>query len=227
MFHAGGFDAATDELTTAIVAGCCSFAKGAPLRDLPVAALVRGVGFDPFENFAVALPFGDLRLERLGINSCEPKEALVNRARVVVFAVFAGDFRAALVQHSRQNDITAEAGAATAGRMNGEVGSREVDHGFVMVELVRNRYEPSDASDAQNRPVTCEQGCASPVAHNFLNVAACQESLPAADEKITCLTTFLHRVVVERLRQRPEHDTASTKARWTNAGQRSEASLRK
>ena len=134
VLHAGGFDAATDELTAAIVAGCSRFAEGAPLRDLPVAAFVLGVGFDPFENFAVALAFGDLGLECIGINTGEPQEALVNRAGVVVFAVLAGNFRAAFVQHPWKDHVAAKAGAATAGWMNGEVGGGEVDHSFVRAE---------------------------------------------------------------------------------------------
>ncbi len=77
-------------------------------------AFVLRVFLNPFQNFAVA--FGQFLFQCFGINAGEFQKPLVERAGIMVFAVFAGDGRAALVQHSRQDHIAAQPHARTARR---------------------------------------------------------------------------------------------------------------
>ena len=63
-------------------------------------------------------------------DSGELKEPLVERAGVVVIAVFSGERRAAFVEAAREDDVAAEPRAGPAGRTLGEVG-----RGVVHMEL--------------------------------------------------------------------------------------------
>ena len=74
---------------------------------------------NPLQDFGVALAGRKLLLKRVGLHADEAEESLVHRAGVMVFAVFAGDRRAALIEHARQNDKAAEPHPRAAGRTLG------------------------------------------------------------------------------------------------------------
>ena len=101
----GGVQAVEVFATLGIVRAAL-FLPGGPGGDFRGGALVFGVGVDPGEHFGVAL--GQDSLKRLGINTGEVQEPLVQRAGIVIFAVDAGQGGAALVQHARQNNVAAE-----------------------------------------------------------------------------------------------------------------------
>src|SRR5688572_6632282 len=100
MRELGVGDAAADELAALIVRGRRGFAEGTPLRDFPVAALVLLIFLDPGQQLAIALVFGDFSLEGFGIDAGKRKQTLVQGTVVVVRAVLAGEFGAALVDHA-------------------------------------------------------------------------------------------------------------------------------
>src|SRR5579871_1536712 len=88
---------------------------------------------NPLEDFSVAFAGGELRAKRFRFDTEEAEDALIERAVVMILAVFAGDFRAAFVEHPRKEGVAAEAGAGAAGRALGEVG--DVTHIGVVVWL--------------------------------------------------------------------------------------------
>ena len=79
--------------------------------------------FNPFQDFRVAL--GQFFFQGFGINAREVEEALVERAGVMILAVFAGERGAALVEAARQNDVAAEPDVRTARREFGQIRSVE------------------------------------------------------------------------------------------------------
>src|SRR5262249_12029078 len=85
------------------------------------AALVLRVLLNPFQNFTVAFPGGDLLFQGFGVDPEVAKEALVQWAVVVILAILAVDGVAAFVEHARQRGVAAEADARAAGRTLGEV----------------------------------------------------------------------------------------------------------
>src|SRR5205814_966161 len=106
--ESGFGDAAAHELAALVVARGGGFAEGAPLGDLPVAALVLLVLREPGEQFAVSLALRDFGLEGIGIDASESEEALVEGTVVVVGTVPAGEFGTTLVDHAREENVAAE-----------------------------------------------------------------------------------------------------------------------
>src|SRR5204863_4914216 len=96
--------------------------EAAPGLDFPRFAFVFRVRPDPFENLAVALPGGELLLQRGGVEPEKILQALIDGSVVIVFAVGAGDRGAAFIEKARQGDVTAEAAMGTARRALGEIG---------------------------------------------------------------------------------------------------------
>ncbi len=87
-----------------------------PRQDFRVRALVLRALLNPLQDLGVALSGRKLLLKRVRVYADEAEEALVHRAGVMIFAVFAGDRRAALIEHARQNDEAAEPHPRAAGR---------------------------------------------------------------------------------------------------------------
>ena len=75
------------------------------------------VGTDPLEDLPVALACGQLLLQGCGVDAGKFEEPLVERAGILVFAVFAGNRGAAFVEHAGKDHVTAEAGARAARRL--------------------------------------------------------------------------------------------------------------
>src|SRR5262249_28849314 len=90
---------------------------------------------NPFQNFAVAFAGFELLAQRFGISAGEVEEALIERTVVMILAVLAGDFSAALVEATRQQCVAGEPDARTARGLFGEIGSFEC-HGIDWVVRV-------------------------------------------------------------------------------------------
>src|SRR5689334_9248655 len=100
---------------------CCDFCRS---------VFVRLVRANPFEDFAVALARLEFRAERVCVDAEIFEDALVERTIVIILAALAGDFRAAFVEHARQQGVTAEAGAHATGWTLREVS--DVAHDMVV-----------------------------------------------------------------------------------------------
>lgn len=88
------------------------------------------VGVEPGEEIAVALTSGHLGFESFGVDAGELEEVLVERAGVFVFTLAAGEGGAAFVEHTREDDVAAEAHVGATGGSLGEVRGSE-GHGTV------------------------------------------------------------------------------------------------
>src|ERR1035437_1048018 len=77
-----------------------------PRGDFRWGPFVLCVGLDPFENFGVA--FLQLFFQRLGVNAGKFEELLVDGTGVMIFAVFAGERCAALVEAARQDRVATQ-----------------------------------------------------------------------------------------------------------------------
>lgn len=85
--------------------------------------LDRRIGLYPGEKRPVSQPSGDLRFQNFGINAGELKKPLVHGTIVMIFAGNTGDFRPALVEHAREDDVAAETDTRTARRALGQIRS--------------------------------------------------------------------------------------------------------
>lgn len=100
-----------------------AFLMGGPEFDFRCSAPVVGLFGDPAEDFVIAPAFGEFLFQRGRVDAGEIQELLVARAIIMVFAALAGERGAVLVKPARQNDVTAEPHARTAGDLLGKVGS--------------------------------------------------------------------------------------------------------
>ena len=98
-------------------------AKRRPGGDFSVAPLGLRLGGDPGEDFTVAFSGGELFFQGGGVDPSEFQKTLIERAGVFVFADFAGEEGAALVEHAGKDDISSEAHAGAAGRAFRQIGS--------------------------------------------------------------------------------------------------------
>src|SRR6266436_3491613 len=98
------------------------------------------MGLDPFKDLSVAFAGGQLLQKRFGIKTQEPDQVLVGAAVIIVFAVFLGKGRPALVEHARQQGVSAQPASRTARRTLGEVwgcdGWYGIAHTYVFILMV-------------------------------------------------------------------------------------------
>src|SRR5882672_8399532 len=92
---------------------------------------------NPLQDFAVAFGGGQLSLERFGIETQKGQNMLIQGAVVVIFTVFGCQSRAAFVEHSRQEGITAQPTARTSRGTLSEVCCRDVVcvHSFIFLSV--------------------------------------------------------------------------------------------
>ena len=93
--------------------------KVGPGFDLLSASTVLLIFFNPAEDFAITQTAGGLFFQRDGIHSCEFQEVLVERAVVVVFAVFFAKSGATFIEHPGEKNIATQANAGAARRILG------------------------------------------------------------------------------------------------------------
>ena len=97
-----------EELPRLHVSGRTLLDIGRPLGNLPLARFCGRVRINPLEDVAVALAKRQLLPKMLWINAGKAKEALVERTRILIGSIDAGQSGATFVEHSRKEDIATE-----------------------------------------------------------------------------------------------------------------------
>jgi hypothetical protein len=107
-----------------------------PGRNFRLGVFIFRIDFDPIENLTVAFASGEFLFQRLSINAFESEKTLVERAGEVVFAALSVDRCAALIEHAREDYISAEPDTGAAGRLFGKIGSMIESHNSIPVDVV-------------------------------------------------------------------------------------------
>src|SRR5262249_46477798 len=94
---------------------------GRPGNNLRRRAFVFSSCLDPLQNLSITFAGRQLLFQLVGIDAYEREELLVQRTGVFVIMLLTGQLGTAFIQHSRQNDIAAEANTRAARRTLGEI----------------------------------------------------------------------------------------------------------
>jgi hypothetical protein len=115
----GGFLVAVQSFPLLDRRGGAAVHKFGPGFNLLSASTMLLIFFNPSEDFAITQTAGDLFFQGDGIHSHKFQEILIQRAVVVVFAVFFAKSGTTLVENPGKKDIATESDARATRRMLG------------------------------------------------------------------------------------------------------------